>query len=68
MSALEDSALSAAQLLESARRTFDIEAAGLAALRARVDDSFVAACALCLKTQGRIVTTGLGKTGHVAHK
>jgi arabinose-5-phosphate isomerase len=68
MSALEDSALSAAQLLESARRTFDIEAAGLTALRARVDESFVAACRVCLRTHGRIVTTGLGKAGHVAHK
>jgi arabinose-5-phosphate isomerase len=68
MSALEDSALSAAQLLESARRTFEIEAAGLTALRARLDDSFVLACRICLGTHGRIVTSGLGKAGHVAHK
>jgi arabinose-5-phosphate isomerase len=68
MSALEDSALSAAQLLESARRTFEIEAAGLTALRARLDDSFVVACRICLGTQGRIITSGLGKAGHVAHK
>lgn len=68
MSALEDSALNTAQLLESARRTFDIEAAGLAALRARLDESFVAACRACLATRGRIVTTGVGKAGHVAHK
>jgi arabinose-5-phosphate isomerase len=68
MSALEDSAPSEAQLLESARRTFDIEVAGLTALRARVDVSFVAACRICLATRGRVVTTGLGKAGHVAHK
>jgi arabinose-5-phosphate isomerase len=68
MSALEDSALSSAQLLESARRTFEIEAAGLSALRERVDQSFVAACHVCLGAPGRVVTSGLGKSGHVAHK
>jgi arabinose-5-phosphate isomerase len=68
MSGLEDSALNEAQLLESARRTLEIEAAGLQALRARVDQHFVAACRICLRVAGRIVTTGLGKSGHVAQK
>jgi arabinose-5-phosphate isomerase len=68
MNALDDSALNEAQLLQSARRTFEIEAAGLQALRGRLDQSFVAACRICLDTQGRVVTTGLGKSGHVAHK
>jgi arabinose-5-phosphate isomerase len=68
MSPLEDSALNEAQLLESARRTLEIEAAGLQALRARVDERFVAACRICLKVAGRMVITGLGKSGHVAQK
>jgi arabinose-5-phosphate isomerase len=68
MTAMEDSAISSAQLLESARRTFEIEAAGLTALRERVDQSFVAACHCCLAARGRVITTGLGKSGHVAHK
>jgi arabinose-5-phosphate isomerase len=54
--------------LESARRTFDIEAAALSALRARLDGSFVAACRICLACRGRVIVTGMGKSGHVAHK
>jgi len=54
--------------LESARRTFDIEAAALSTLRARLDGSFVAACRTCLACRGRVIVTGMGKSGHVAHK
>jgi len=54
--------------LESARRTFDIEAAALSTLRARLDGSFVAACRICLACRGRVIVTGMGKSGHVAHK
>jgi arabinose-5-phosphate isomerase len=54
--------------LESARRTFDIEGAALSALRARLDGSFVAACRICLACRGRVIVTGMGKSGHVAHK
>jgi arabinose-5-phosphate isomerase len=56
------------QLLESARRTFDIEQSALGALRARVDATFAAACRLCLHATGRVITTGIGKSGHVANK
>jgi arabinose-5-phosphate isomerase len=68
MNALEDSGPDAKRLLESARRTFEIEAAALTALGARVDEHFAAACRLCLKTQGRVITTGIGKSGHIAQK
>ncbi|HEY1724263.1 MAG TPA: KpsF/GutQ family sugar-phosphate isomerase [Steroidobacteraceae bacterium] len=54
--------------LESARRTIDIEAAGLGALRARLDQQFVAACRTCLGCRGRVVVTGMGKSGHIARK
>jgi arabinose-5-phosphate isomerase len=68
MNALEDSATSESRLLESARRTFDIEAAALGSLRVRIDAQFATACRICLSAKGRIVTTGMGKSGHVAHK
>jgi arabinose-5-phosphate isomerase len=55
-------------LLHSARRTFQIESNALAALQARLDEAFAAACRVCLRCQGRIVTTGMGKSGHVARK
>jgi arabinose-5-phosphate isomerase len=68
MNAVEHNATGAGQALESARRTFDIEVAGLAALRGRLDDAFVAACRLCLTCRGRAIVTGMGKSGHVARK
>jgi arabinose-5-phosphate isomerase len=33
-----------------------------------LDDDFIAACKLCLQTPGRIVVTGMGKSGHVSNK
>ena len=57
-----------AALLASAGRTFEIEAAALATLRARLDGAFAAACRICLGCQGRVVVTGMGKSGHVARK
>ena len=37
-------------------------------LKQRLDSSFVAACELCLETTGRVVVTGMGKSGHIAGK
>jgi arabinose-5-phosphate isomerase len=68
MNAVEHKATSEGQALESARRTFDIEAAALGALRARLDGAFVAACRTCLSCRGRVIVTGMGKSGHIAHK
>ncbi len=68
MNPSEHSAASDQSLLQAARRTFEIEGAALAALRSRLDATFVAACRLCLQCHGRIVVTGMGKSGHIAHK
>ena len=50
------------------RRVFDIEGQGLAAVAARIDGAFSAACALLRGCGGRVVCTGMGKSGHVARK
>jgi arabinose-5-phosphate isomerase len=68
MNAREHSATSDASLLQAAQRTFEIEAAALEALRSRLDGSFVQAARLCLQCRGRIVVTGMGKSGHIARK
>lgn len=68
MNAVETSATSDQSLLRAARRTFEIEAAALEALRARLDGTFAHACRLCLQCSGRIVVSGMGKSGHIAHK
>jgi len=45
-----------------------IEATAVQALAARIDDSFVAAVELLLHCQGRVVVSGIGKSGHIARK
>ena len=52
----------------SGRRVFEIERQGLAAVAARIDGDFSRACALLLACRGRVVCTGMGKSGHVARK
>jgi arabinose-5-phosphate isomerase len=59
---------SEAALLECGRRALDIEEAGLAALSRRLDHAFAAACRLLLACRGRVVVTGMGKSGHIAGK
>jgi arabinose-5-phosphate isomerase len=68
MNAVEQTASIEAQALASARRTFDIEVAGLTALRERLDGAFAAACRTCLACRGRLIVSGMGKSGHVARK
>ena len=55
-------------LADSGRRVFAIEAQALAAVAARLDGEFSAACRLMLETRGRVVCTGMGKSGHIARK
>jgi arabinose-5-phosphate isomerase len=59
-------------LLESARRTLEFEASGIAALLAAIASelgpAFVAAAEMMRAARGRIIVTGMGKSGHVARK
>jgi arabinose-5-phosphate isomerase len=55
-------------LLASGRRALAIEAGAVEGLLARIDDRFAGACRLCLACKGRVVVTGMGKSGHVARK
>ena len=55
-------------LLESARRVFAVEREALAAVGERLDGGFTEACRLILATRGRVVCTGMGKSGHIARK
>ncbi|MGB8326938.1 MAG: KpsF/GutQ family sugar-phosphate isomerase [Steroidobacteraceae bacterium] len=57
-----------ATLVEAGRRALRIEAAGLEALWPRLDARFAKACRLCLDCRGRVVVTGMGKSGHVGGK
>jgi arabinose-5-phosphate isomerase len=59
----DDSTLVAAGL-----RALAIESRALAALQLRVGSAFAAACRLCLACTGRVVVSGMGKSGHVGGK
>ena len=60
--------LNSDQLLALAAEVLDIESRAVDALRSRLDASFAAACELCMDTPGRIVVTGMGKSGHIGNK
>ena len=54
--------------LELARRVLVIEADAVRALVERLDERFLAAVALILERRGRVVVSGIGKSGHIARK
>lgn len=54
--------------LSLARETLDIEAQAVAAMALRLDQRFVAALELVLKSRGRVVVMGMGKSGHIGRK
>ena len=55
-------------LRKSGRQVIDIEASAVKALAERIDGDFVAACTHMLSCKGRIVVTGMGKSGHIGGK
>jgi arabinose-5-phosphate isomerase len=68
MSATPADPLESSMLLAAARRALAIEAQAVTALEARLDERFAAACRICLACAGRVVVTGMGKSGHIARK
>ena len=56
------------ELLKLAGEVLTIESRAVDALRGRLNDDFIAACKLCLQTPGRVVVSGMGKSGHVSNK
>ena len=54
--------------IDRARKVLDIEAAGLAALAATLGNSFSDTVDLLQGVKGRIIVTGMGKSGHIANK
>ena len=55
-------------VLELARRVLLIEADAVRALVERLDQRFLAAVSLILERRGRVVVSGIGKSGHIARK
>ncbi len=56
------------QALRLAKETFDIEAAAVLGLKARLNPSFARAVQMMLAVRGRVVVMGMGKSGHIGRK
>lgn len=54
--------------LDSAKRTIELESQAVSGLLSQLDDQFNQACQLCLDCTGRVVVTGMGKSGHIGQK
>jgi len=54
--------------LDVARRTIRMEAQAVSLLEQRIGPEFIHACELILKCPGRVVVTGMGKSGHIGRK
>ncbi|MDR2689428.1 MAG: KpsF/GutQ family sugar-phosphate isomerase [Azoarcus sp.] len=57
-----------ARAVELGRRVLEIEAAAVAALAGRLGETFERAVALVLQCRGRVIVSGIGKSGHIARK
>jgi arabinose-5-phosphate isomerase len=60
--------MSKISIKESVLRTITIERDAVADLLERIDDSFDRACEIMLNCKGRVVVTGMGKSGHIGNK
>ena len=54
--------------IESARRTIAIERQAVEQLEHRIDDSFSKAVDLLASVDGRVIVSGMGKSGHIGNK
>src|SRR5258707_15760327 len=52
-------------LVELGRQALNVEIEGLRAQLPRLGTDFARACRICLDCRGRVVVTGMGKSGHI---
>ena len=65
---MTSSTTDATDFLDTARRVITREAEALVALSASLDGGFTRAVDLILASQGRVIVSGMGKSGHIARK
>lgn len=54
--------------LQEARRVLALEANALEVLSEGLDENFLKACQIIIETKGRVIVSGMGKSGHIARK
>jgi len=55
-------------IIETARRVLDIESGAISALKERIDSKFLEAVEMIFNSKGRVVVTGMGKSGIIGKK
>lgn len=60
--------MSKLSFIDAARRTIELEQAAVANLADRINQEFEQACEILMGCSGRVVVTGMGKSGHIANK
>lgn len=55
-------------IIEQAMQVFDVEARAILDLKNRLDDKFIEAVEMIKACQGKVIVTGIGKSGHIARK
>ncbi len=56
------------ELISIGQRVLQAEAEAISGLHTRLDETFVKACELMYRCTGRVIVTGMGKSGHIAGK
>ena len=56
------------EILNIAKRTIDIELETLFDLKESLDHSFIKAIEILYNCKGKVIFTGIGKSGHIARK
>ena len=65
---LSNPLLDATALIRSAQAVISTEAQAIEALHGRIDANFLRACQLMFECAGRVIVSGMGKSGHIARK
>lgn len=65
---LKNEALTDSSLIQCGHRVLTVEIQALQAVQARIGAEFAEACRLLLACKGRVICTGMGKSGHIATK
>ncbi|MGS2717709.1 KpsF/GutQ family sugar-phosphate isomerase [Eionea flava] len=60
--------MTTANYIDIGKRTIEMEAQEVRRLIDRIDDTFHKACELMANCQGKVIITGMGKSGHIAKK
>ena len=55
-------------ILELAKTVIETEEKGMTALKGELNDNFIKAVNLLMSTKGRVIVTGMGKSGHIGRK